>query len=337
MENNKNIAENWIAKHLSGETTSTEEAQLQQWIAESPANEKLYLDLKKVNHFGKQHYDTHSLKPQDIDVQQEWNQFLQNTSNVKGVKTVSLAPTTNRVTRILKFAAAVLLLLGIGMVINYFSEKSAPIVYQTTANTQEVALPDGSIVTLNKHSTLSYSESFGVADRSLSLSGEAFFDVTKDKEKPFIISTQKAQVQVLGTSFNVRAYEESELSEVVVTTGVVKFSKNNSAEAVTLKAGDKGVLRSDQLINKVNEDVNFLAWKTRKLIFEEESLGSVIATLNQTYQANISTRIDIPECAEVTVTFEQQTIEAILNVLKTTLDLEYKTDGDKIEITAIGC
>jgi len=328
--------ETWIANQLAGESSPAEEKQLQEWIAESPSNEKLYLDFKNVTNLGQRHYDVTSSGTVNIDVNSEWVQFIKNIEAKKETKVVSLAIETASYNW-LKVAASVVLIIGVGLVVNYFSGQNSLTQYQTAENTQEIILPDGSTVTLNNHSSLSYSDDFGETARSLSLSGEAFFDVTKDKEKPFIISTQKAQVQVLGTSFNVRAYEESELLEVVVTTGVVKFSKNNSAEAVTLKAGDKGVLRSDQLINKVNEDVNFLAWKTRKLIFEEESLASVIETLNRTYQINISTGIDIPECAEVTVTFDQQTIEAILNVLKTTLDLEYKTDGDKIEITAVGC
>jgi len=328
--------ETWIANQLAGESSPAEEKQLQEWIAESPSNEKLYLDFKNVTNLGQRHYDVTSSGTVNIDVNSEWVQFIKNIEAKKETKVVSLAIETASYNW-LKVAASVVLIIGVGLVVNYFSGQNSLTQYQTAENTQEIILPDGSTVTLNNHSSLSYSDDFGETARSLSLSGEAFFDVTKDKEKPFIISTQKAQVQVLGTSFNVRAYEESELAEVVVTIGVVKFSKNNSAEAVTLKAGDKGVLRSDQLINKVNEDVNFLAWKTRKLIFEEESLASVIETLNRTYQINISTGIDIPECAEVTVAFEQQTIEAILNVLKTTLDLEYKTDGDKIEITAVGC
>lgn len=329
--------ENWIAKHLSGETTPAEETELQEWIAQNPANEKLYLDLKKVNQFGKQHYETRALLSQDIDLHQEWNQFLKNTGNQKDIKVVTLEPSTNRINNLFKFAAAILLLLGIGVVINYFTEKSATIVYQTTAKTEEVELPDGSIITLNKNSTISYSESFGVADRFVNLSGEAFFDVTKDKDKHFFIVTQKAQIEVLGTSFNVRADAKSEETEVVVSTGVVKLSTNETQEAITLNPGDKGIAMKGRVTGKVNENVNFLAWKTGKLVFEENQLDTVFETLSRIYQIDIITEPTIPPSCEVTVTFEKQSIESIFNVLKSTLDLEYVIDSTEIKITRVGC
>jgi len=330
--------ETWIAKHLTGEATPQEETQLQEWIDENPENKKLFVDFKQVMELGKKHYDTNSSISLNIDINSEWNHFLKNVEHNQGLKVIKL----NKGSAIsrnnwLKIAASVVLIASVGLLINYFSTRSSLIQYQTAQNTQEIVLPDGSVVTLNKNTSLSYAESFGEADRSLNLIGEAFFEVTKNKTSPFIISTKKTQIQVLGTSFNVRDFGQSDDAEVTVATGLVKFAKNNSNEAITLKAGDKGILRLNRLVSKVITDVNYLSWKTGKIVFEEQSLKSVIETLNRVYQVNIFSKFELPETCQITVTFEQQTIEAVLNVLKTTLDLNYLINGDQIEFTSIGC
>ncbi len=335
MENKDTIAENRIAKYLVGEASPMEEEQLQKWRAESSENEAFFQDFKKTLELGQQHYQVDTAKSLGIDIDAEWNQFLKNISVKEGTKVVSLEKQVETSNVWLKIAASLILIIGVGFAINYFSGQPSLVHYQTAQNTQEVTLPDGSIITLNKQSFLSYLEDFGKVDRQVSLSGEAFFDVAKDKTKQFIITTENAQVQVLGTSFNVRAYDQSEATEVVVATGIVKLSKQNSNEAITLNAGDKGMFESNKLYSETNKDTNFLSWKTGKIMFEEESLEAVIEALNRIYQVDISTEEDAS--CEVTVTFEQQTIEAVLNVLKITLDLQYTVKGDEINITSIGC
>lgn len=336
MENKETIAENLIIRHLAAETTAVEEIKLEKWIAESPANEKLYVDFKKSLQLGRQHYDTDSSHPLRIDINTEWNQFLENVRPKQDPKVVPLEKETIR-HNWLKIAAALFFVVGVSFVLNYFANQTSIIQYQTGKNTQEVILPDGSIVTLNQHSTLSYLEDFGKADRQVNLNGEAFFDVAKDKTKRFTISMKNAQVQVLGTSFNIRSYNQNTKTEVVVATGLVKLSKNDSEESITLNPGEKGVLNLNKLVTEANDDQNFLAWKTGRIIFEETQLNKVIEILNRTYRVNISTKINIPGTCEVTVIYEQQNIQSILNVLKSTLDLEYLIDGDNIEITRIGC
>jgi ferric-dicitrate binding protein FerR (iron transport regulator) len=224
-------------------------------------------------------------------------------------------------------------------VINYFISKNQEVKFQTSENTIAVSLPDGSEITLNKNSSLTYAPTFGETTRKVTLVGEAFFEVKRNPQKPFIVSINQTEIEVLGTSFNVQGYEILNAVEVVVATGVVKFSAPERKQEVMLHAGEKGVysMITQHMGSQVNDDINFLSWSTQKIIFEETDLHTVIKTLNKTYQSNIIVSTEISPSCVVTVSFDHQTLEAVLNVLKTTLNLTYKITGNRIEIVSAGC
>ena len=324
-----------ITKQLAGEASTEEVNQVQAWIALRPENERHYQKMKKVFDLGEKHYQQTS-QP-EINVDTEWNRFV-NTISKKEIPVRSLVPRI-QTSVWLRVAAAVLLLIASGAVINYFIVKNSEVEYQTSGNQLTVQLPDGSTVTLNKHSELAYSREFNEEGRSVTLHGEAFFEVTHNPQKPFKITINNNEVEVLGTSFNVQGYDDRETLEVVVETGVVKFSADKPEKGITLHAGEKGVFikKNQQLVALPNDDINFLSWSTQKIVFEETDLHSVIETLNKTFQANIVVTTDIPASCAVTVTFDHQTLDAVLNVLKTTLHLTYKVNGNRIEITSLGC
>jgi len=150
----------------------------------------------------------------------------------------------------------------------------------------EYALPDGSFVTLNSNSKLVYPKHFKGNTREVTIYGEAFFDVKPNPEKPFIINAGNARVKVVGTSFNVSAYPETETVEVVVKTGKVQVTNKNAealsdANQVFLIPGEKGTLfnKSSILEKSQNSNLNYLAWKTRDFIFNDMPLNEVFQCL----------------------------------------------------------
>jgi ferric-dicitrate binding protein FerR (iron transport regulator) len=171
-----------------------------------------------------------------------------------------------------------------GYLVNYFLSRTTEIRFETSDAKQTISLPDGSSVTLNKNSQITYRSDFGKHDRNIALKGEAFFDVERDTLKPFVIAVNKATIEVLGTSFNVRAYDHLAEVEVIVKTGVVKLSVPDRKTEVKLNAGQKGIYEKENqaLHSGVNEDINFLSWNTQKIIFMESDLRTVIETLNKT-------------------------------------------------------
>ena len=323
-----------IIRYLSGDTSAEEERTVLAWIGQSPENEKHFQVSRKVFELAKKHYTTQGPQGLPINVDQEWNQFVDNIDNKKTRTLPQPAQTTW-----MRMAAALLIALMSGAIFYFYTNRNREILYQAAENTLDVSLPDGSHVILNSHSELSYQPGYGDEDRRVKLKGEAFFDVARNAAKPFIITVNQAEVEVLGTSFDVQAYDERDALEVVVETGIVKFSVPSAKGEVTITAGQMGVYSKtgQHMSSFKNGDPNYLSWNTRKLVFEEIDLRTVIAAINKTYHSNIVLPKDVPASCVVTVTFDRQTLEAVLNVLKTTLNLTYKMDGDRIEITQTGC
>ncbi len=329
--------EELITKHLSGEASVEETRQVEAWVALRPENELHFQKMKKVFEMGSSHYKKANSPDLTIDVNHEWNRFV-NTISKKETKVRSIE--TQRYSgNWIRIAAAVVLLVASGLVINYFISKNQEVQFQTLENTLTIPLPDGSKVTLNKNSLLTYAPSFGEVNRKVTLEGEAFFEVERNLEKPFIISINKTEIEVLGTSFNIQGYDELAAVEVIVATGVVKFSAPGKNREVTLHAGEKGIysMATEKMDSRANEDINFLSWNTQKVVFDEIDLRSVVETLNKTYRSNIIIATEISPTCVVTVSFDHQTLEAVLNVLKTTLNLTYKITGNRIEIVNARC
>lgn len=330
--------EELVIKYLAGEATAEESREVLEWSSRNEENERHFNALKKIFDLTQRHYQQEMERPMDIDIEEEWKYFQTQVSSSSGMPVVPLQ--SGRMSRVqwLRMAAAFLLLIAATFVIRYFVSRPGEIRLQTASETREVSLPDGSRVILNHHSELAYGNDFGETDRTIALRGEAFFDVVHNEKKPFRVQVRHAVVEDVGTSFNILGYEGQDM-EVVVQSGAVRFSLPNLNAEVSLSAGQKGIynVKSKNLTQETNEDVNFLAWSTRKIVFTDTDLRQVIETINRTYQSNIVLATNIPPSCTVTVAFDHQTLEAVLHVLETTLNLTLRKTGDKIEIIKAGC
>lgn len=339
MNKDQNHIDDLISRSLAGEASAEEEKQLTAWIAQQGENNQHYQKFKQAFDLVGKYFANKVSKEPDLNIDQEWNHFLSQVTKKKTENVRFLEPERNSFLLWARVAAAVLLLLASGFIINYFVSNNNDTQFQTADNTLEISLPDGSRIALNRNSELSYAADFGKTSRTVTLTGEAFFEVERDPQKPFIIHINKATIEVLGTSFNVQGYNNRNELEVVVETGTVKFSVSEANKNVLLKAGDRGVFekQSKELVSTTNTDLNYLSWKTRKIVFMENDLRSVVNALNKIYNANITIAAQVPETCVVTVTFDQQSLEAVLNVLKTTLNLTYTVKDGQIEITDADC
>lgn len=328
--NNDSVNE-LITKHLAGETSADEQKELFSWIGHNEENKRYYNALKKAFDLTNKHFAVGGMEDLNINVDQEWNHFTE-TIGAKRTRQLSTAQVW------LRIAAAVLLIMVTGGILYYYTSPDSTI-YQTAGNKETVILPDGSKVILNRYTLLSYDPGFDDKTRTVSLEGEAFFDVEPNASKPFIILTEKATVQVIGTSFNVNAYDSLSEVEVIVRTGIVSLQAKHGVKKVKLVAGEKGIYfkTKEQVFSTVNSDVNFLSWNTERIVFVENDLRSVIETLKKTYHAEITVSVDIPATCIVTVTFDHQSLESVLKVLENTLNLKYSINGNKVEIIEAGC
>lgn len=201
----------------------------------------------------------------------------------------------------LRLAATLLLFISAGWVL-YQSRSSIrdliePVSYRniTTAKGRKVTvnLPDGSVVILNQESKLTYSNRFNEQLREVSLYGEAFFKVKKDKARPFIVHSGKLTTKVLGTSFNIEAYPFSNKIAVALITGKIWIqAKSSSRKDVNIILNPNQALSYDILSGEtekqnVSNAENFIAWKDGKIKFFNTRLEEAVRRLNVTFRSKI--------------------------------------------------
>jgi transmembrane sensor len=355
MENRLTYYTDLIIKHLAGETSAEEVLDLSGWINSDPKNRAHFEELVKTWGIIQK-----SDIEKNINIDKEWGAFqakindgesMENHKASKPGARVSAPSSTFRplfydnffhtsYRRTIRLAALFLLLaIPAFLLFRYFSKPEMKEVFAEGRITEN-NLPDGSAVTLNRGSTLEYPEKFKGKSRNVVLNGEAFFQVSHDKQKPFTISSGNVMVEVLGTTFYVNTHAGENRIDVVLTTGsVAVYYKNDPQRKVILEPGEKAEvsIQGKEITKSQNEDPNYLAWKTGTLIFNGDPLSKIVPVLNKVYHSDI--RLTGPGAGDClfSATFHEQSLESVLNVLKATLDLQIKRTGATIEISGNGC
>jgi transmembrane sensor len=193
----------------------------------------------------------------------------------------------------------------------------------------QTQLPDGTKVWLNSESSLCYPSSFAGGERNIKLTGEAYFEVAKDKRHPFHVDLGKIGIEVVGTAFNVIHYENEKQTEVVLTSGKIKLleQKGNKRRTVTeMEPGEKAMYTesSDKISIQRVDTEKYTSWIHGRLFFRDDAMSEVVRRLNRWF--NVEIEIPDPEIAQYvyTATFSDETIEQILDLFKKTSPIEYK-------------
>jgi transmembrane sensor len=196
----------------------------------------------------------------------------------------------------------------------------------------QVYLPDGTHVWLNAASKLKYPTSFaGLGNRKVELSGEAYFEVAKDKAKPFIVSSKNQTVEVLGTHFNINAYADEATSKTMLLEGSVKISSNNISRI--LKPGQEASVSNDIIINDGDTE-EAVAWKNGYFRFDDERLETVMRKIARWYDVRVTYKDDDLKnetFAAVSTRFANVTV--LLKMLEQTGEAKFSIEDNKIIIT----
>jgi ferric-dicitrate binding protein FerR (iron transport regulator) len=221
-------------------------------------------------------------------------------------------------------------------------------VHNTSGKPQRVTLKDGSTVVLAPRSSISYPEHFGNKTRTIFLQGEAFFDVRKDPNKPFIVQAGELMTQVLGTRFTVKSYEEAETIEVVVATGKVSVYENREKssrhrDGVILTPNQK--ITFDKKSQKITPGlvetpaVVSAPGRTAKqhFVFVETPLSQVLATLRETYGIDILVENDAMNVCRFTADLNNLSLYTQLDLICKSLNATYERRGTTLFIQGVGC
>lgn len=344
MINNENI-DDLLAKYLAEETDSNEAEQVSEWIGLSNENQKVFEHSSLIWEKSKTLHGS-----QNVDVDAAWAKL-----GIEQLATKPIIPFTPKIgggderldvpksipqnlifKNFLKFAATLALVLGTWFLVrkNIATEPEL-LTFKTAETPTEKVLADGTKVFLNKNSSISFPEKFEGDIRNVKLTGEAFFEVHHDAAHPFIIDAQGSQIKVLGTSFNVKAYNEE--VQVAVRTGKVQFSSNE--QQIILVKDEAAAIEDNQTqITKTNIiDENILAYKTQSFTFQEASLEKVVASLSDIYGKKISFENEKIKHCSLTATFDHENLDNILTIISETLNLKVRKQGDSIVLSGEGC
>ena len=226
-----------------------------------------------------------------------------------------------------------------------------------------LVLPDGTKVWLNASSQLTYEKNYGNKLREVSLIGEAYFDVVKNKEKPFVIHTAKMDIKVLGTAFNVKCYPGEKTTETSLVRGSIEVTLKDRQEKIMLKANEKLVINNQEespentkasspakvmplkvtiekpiitlthltILPKDNTIIE-TAWVQNRLMFSSETFEEVVLKMERWYNVKIYIMNEQLKEERLTGNFEKETVTDALNALKLTTQFYYNLKNNNINI-----
>lgn len=301
-----------LVKYLLGEASPEEQAQVRAWISESPEHEREY------NHFKTLWEESRKMAAATAtDTDAAW---LRMKTRLQA-QTATPAPvvTMRRMGSWMRIAALFILLAG-GLW--WWTQREEPVqslAINTTTVAKKDTLPDGSVVTLNKNSQLTYPSRFKGDSRSIALKGEAFFEVTPNEEKPFIIAVNDITVRVVGTSFNIRS--EGGKTEVIVETGIVQVIRGG--KMVELRPKEKiAVASQDSVLQKAPvEDALYNYYRTRTFVCDNTPLWKLVEVLNEAYDTRITIGRSELRSLPLTVTFNNESLDQVLQVISETFSI----------------
>jgi len=233
-------------------------------------------------------------------------------------------------------AASLLLVVSLGvwqMSVSGLPEQKPFFVEVKSGDKAQLVLPDGSAVKLNSASSLTYDFS-DRSVRKVSLTGEAFFEVSKDKSKPFIVQVGELNIEVLGTSFNVSSYGEGNLIETSLLEGSIKLSGENLAHDYVLHPSEKAIYNRETKTIRIEPTDNGdeTAWMQNRLVFDSEPLVSVIDKIERWYGVNID--LQCPEIAQdkISGSFSGEQLMYVMEALKMQYNVDYSINGNDVTI-----
>ena len=334
MEHTNEHIDDLIGKYLAGEAISEEIAFIESWVNQDERNRKYFDQFRTI--FQK---SAEVIDYQVYDTDAAWAKLRQSLKGSQG-KSVTLQPPTptNSFQLLWRIAASVILVLGVGFFVYQLNKPEAvrPTVFVSKTGTITDKLPDGSDVVLNKQSQLAYSFDKKKKVHKVTLKGEAYFNIQHDSTKTFIVDIDGVMIKDIGTSFNVKAYPESNTIEVVVESGVVMFYTDTDS-GVYLRANGKGIYNKTTRTFTIDQpEENVLAYKTKVFTFSNTDLQAVVESLNGVYEKEIVITGKIKNC-HITVSFNNESHEEIVAIIAETLALKITESGGKIMLEGPGC
>jgi len=348
--NQQNNIEDLLRKFSTGELSPRESNEFAKILKEGDDNEELKAILT-----------AYWEKAESAHIDVPTNKLLERLKAKIGNTDVSFRGTSQHKTlyTFMRYAAVVLITFGLTWLAKDFrvgTPELATLQKTQVLHSNEVSvlygsrskitLPDGSTVNLNSGSVLRYPAQFDNENRKVSIEGEAYFDVKKDPNHPFLVRTNGVTVRVLGTKFNVKSYPDEKTVETTLVTGKVELYANNleindNNRLLVLAPNQQAIFevqkgKKDSIISmlhNLNVDVNpIISWKDNRFMFRDEKFADLAQKLKRWY--NVDIKINDPKLQSTPFSgvFEKETVEQSLNALKLAAPFKYRMEKNQIVI-----
>ncbi len=330
INENPHIDSALLTRFILGEVSEAEQLHVIEWLEADAANQA---ELDKLESAW---IKSGELKPPPlpVDVPIAWNQLEQRIKANDQQQKIK-----NRILKPIFYAAASIAVIVFLLTILKPSSTTLDqpvLISNKTGALYTDTLPDGSLITLNQFSKLTYLSAENDPHRMMVLEGEAFFDVVRDTLRPFIIKAGMGGVRVLGTSFNVKISNKTDVT-VDVKSGLVELFypvvSQNDTLRLQLKAGERGILSHQMSSLRSNtSSPSSLFWLDNTLIFKNKPLNEVFEVLQQCYNVSIVCDDSNINFTNLSTTFTNKEINEVLDVISATFDIAYEQNGTTYRI-----
>ncbi len=338
----KNISPDVLERYLARKCTPEEKAQVDLWFKEFENKDE---DPRIYNLHERIKLDAKMLE----QIKSKINEATAATQDEESSKTTF----TKNIYRVAVGIAAALVM---GLLVYYFSNQpiersgdisTLSIIRNTTGGITRHELADGTLIWLHPKSQLEFPNEFSGNRRELKLAGEAFFEVAKDSLRPFIVTTGNVITKVLGTSFNIKAYDEASSIEVAVLTGKVAVDINKS-ESKQASPSSAVLLTPNQRVTYIKEKntlekeepkalPELSMWQATDVVFDNVPIKDVILTLNKKFGVDFRvSNNNLLNCL-IRADFTNQNLPDILELLSKSVEASYEIKSNTVYLYGEGC
>ena len=316
-----------ILRQLNGEASRDEKEIFSQWLLEGSKNLDLYIEIKGL-----------------WELPLSSGKMFNTTFEAERIhKSIHIQGRKHRILQNLMTTAAIAVIFIVVGSIFYLRENSDS---HSVSATQQVnmvtkssgageqlrlTLSDGTVVRMNAESSIQFPEKFETNCRSVKLTGEAFFEVTKDPKRPFTVHTDQISTTVLGTSFNIKAFKNEDIA-VTVATGRVRVENSfNKTKEVFLHPNEQAVYNKQNSNVRIDEvdAQDYYTWTGGIIRFNDDSLEEVVKTLERWFDVTISLEGQPANYPRIKGSYKDNNLNSILDGLSFIYNLNYKLDGNK--------
>lgn len=323
-----------LISYVSGNCSAEEQKTVEAWVKLSPDNELLYADYQRV-------WESTSARKQSVlvDVDNRWEEFKKRAKFDESLHKESTFSFKHVFIQISRVAAVIAILFTAWFM---FDKEQQPETVYYSSNSIQVdnpyMLPDGSKIQLNSNAELSHPEFYASDTRDVNFSGEAFFNIAHNPEKPLIVSTDNVRVKVLGTSFNLCNCSDSDEITVYLESGKILFysigdTEEDILEQVILTPGEMAVYsKTTGMITKSYfTGNNHTAWKSGILEFVNAPLTDVVKVIEKTYGVTIDCELPLNDY-HLTARFENESASSVFETLQILYGFNCDQDSGNVSI-----